>query len=323
MRLGREPVGFVQEPDLWLCYDRLICQQSTSGRQAAMLPTKGDSTMNSNTSTPVESGYAPVNGLRMYYEIHGERQDDNLPLMLLHGAFSSIEPDFAQMLPIFARTRRVIAVEQQAHGHTADIDRPLRTQHMADDTAALLRHLGIEQADIFAYSMGSDVAMKLAYDHPEMVRKMVVAGGIAYDLKGLHPGMMEGLDDMPPDALDGTPWKEAYDKVAPNPGDWPKFVAKKTDMDRNYQPWTPEQIRSFKTPMLIIVGDSDIVQPEHVVEMFRLLGGGVAGDLVGLPASQLAILPGTTHVTVMYKTDWVTSMTNEFLNAPMPEAKGR
>jgi hypothetical protein len=109
--------------------------------------------------------------------------------------------------------------------------------------------------------------------------------------------------------------------VAPNPEDWATLVAKKTEMDRHYQPWTPGQIQSFKAPMLIMVGDSDIVRPEHVVEMFRLVGGGVVGDLAGLPASQLAILPGTTHVTVMYQTGWVTSMTNEFLNAPVPEAQ--
>jgi pimeloyl-ACP methyl ester carboxylesterase len=271
-----------------------------------------------NASTLVESGYAPANGLKMYYEIHGARQGAGLPLVLLHGAFSSIEPDFAQMLPVFAKSRRVIAVEQQGHGHTADIDRPLRTEHMADDTVALLQHLGIQKADFFAYSMGSDVAMKIANRQPEMARKLVLAGGIAYNLEGLHPGMMEGLEDMPPDALDGTPWKEAYDRVAPNPADWATLVVKKGEMDRRYQPWTPEQIRSFKAPMLIMVGDSDIVRPEHVVEMFRLVGGGVVGDLVGLPASQLAILPGTTHVTLMYKTDWVTSMTDEFLNAPMP-----
>jgi pimeloyl-ACP methyl ester carboxylesterase len=251
----------------------------------------------------------------MYYEIHGASQGENPPLVLLHGAFSSIEPDFGQMLPIFARSRQVIAVEQQAHGHTADIERPLRTAHMAEDTIALLRHLGIEKIDIFAYSMGTDVAMKIAHQQPDLVRKMVLAGGTAYNLEGMHPGMMEGLEDMPPEALDGTPWKEAYDKVAPRPQDWARFVAKKNEMDRHYEPWTPEQVRAFKAPMLIMIGDSDIVRPEHVVEMFRLVGGGVMGDLVGLPASQLAILPGTTHVTLMYKVDWVTSMTTEFLDA--------
>jgi pimeloyl-ACP methyl ester carboxylesterase len=266
------------------------------------------------------SGYAPVNGLKMYYEIHGARQGDNLPLVLLHGAFSSVQPDFAQMLPIFARTRQVIAVEQQAHGHTADIDRPLRYEQMAEDTAALLKHLGIEKADLFGYSFGGETAMKVAYRYPEMVGKLVAAGGTSYNLEGLHPGM-EGQGDIPDNALDGTPWKDAYEKVAPDPKAWTKLVARINDLNRSYQPWTPEQIRSLKVPVLLMIGDSDIVRPEHVVDMFRLVGGGVAGDMVGLPASQLAILPGTTHVTLMYKPDWVTSMTNEFLNAPVPEAK--
>jgi pimeloyl-ACP methyl ester carboxylesterase len=261
---------------------------------------EGETTMSSsNPSTLVESGYAPVNGLEMYYEIHGASQGDEPPLVLLHGAFSSIEPDFAQMLPIFAKNRKIIAIEQQAHGHTADIDRPLRYELLAEDTYALLQHLGLEKVDFFAYSFGGNIAMLIAYHHPEMVRKMVLSGGTSYNNEGLHPGMMEGLEDLPPDALDGTPWKEAYDKVAPNPEDWPTLITKKGEMDRNYQEWTAEQIQSMKTPMLIIVGDSDIVRPEHAVEMFRLVGGGVIGDLVGLPASQLAILPGTTHVTLV------------------------
>jgi pimeloyl-ACP methyl ester carboxylesterase len=234
---------------------------------------------------------------------------------------STIEVDFGRVLPTLAETRQVIAIEQQAHGHTADIDRPLSYEQMADDTAALLQHLGIEQADFFGYSFGGEIAMKIAYHHPEMVRKLVLAGGTSYNEEGLHPGLMDNVGSILPEAFERTPWKEAYDKVAPRPEDWATLVAKKNDMDRHYQSWTPEQIQSFKAPMLIMVGDSDIVRPEHVVEMFRLVGGGVIGDLVGLPASPLAILPGTTHVTVVYKTDWVTSMTNEFLNAPMPEAK--
>ncbi len=275
-----------------------------------------------NASTLTQSGYAPVNGLQMYYEIHGAPREGRLPLVLLHGAFSSIQPDFALMLPIFARTRQVIAIEQQAHGHTADIDRPLRPDSMADDTVALLRHLGVAQADFFGYSMGSDLVMRVAARHPDLTRKLVLAGGTSYSLDGLHPGMMEGMDEMTADALNGTPWKEAYDRVAPNPSDWATLFAKKNEMDRHYQSWTPDQVRAIAAPMLIIVGDSDIVQPEHVVDMFRLKGGGVIGDLVGVPASQLAILPGTTHVTVVYRADWVTSMTNEFLDAPSPPASG-
>lgn len=274
-----------------------------------------------NKSTLVESGYAPVNGLKMYYEIHGANQDDNLPLVLIHGAFSSIQPDFAGMLPIFTKTRKVIAVEQQGHGHTADIDRALSYEQMADDTVALLRHLGVQQADFCGYSFGGEIAMKIAYRHPEMARKVVAAGGTSYNLDGLHPGLAGGWDDMPADALDGTPWKDAYEKVAPNPGNWPKLIAKHGQLNRDYQGWTPEQVQAIKAPVLIIIGDSDIVRPEHVVDMFRLLGGGVAGDMVGLPASQLAILPGTTHVGVVHRVEWVTSMTNDFLNAPMPEPK--
>jgi pimeloyl-ACP methyl ester carboxylesterase len=285
---------------------------------------EGETTMMAtNTSTLVESGYAPVNGLNMYYEIHGERQGDDLPLVLLHGAFSSIEPDFGLMLPIWAKSRQLIAVEQQGHGHTADIDRPLRYDQMAEDTVALLQHLGIEKADFFGYSFGSEVALKIAYHHPEIVRKVVAAGGVSYNLEGLHPeaAAAEGESELPPDALDGTPWKEAYEKVAPNPENWPQLIARINDLNASYQPWTEEQVRSIKAPLLLMVGDSDIVRPEHVVEMFRLVGGGVPGDLVGVPASQLAILPGTTHVTLMYKPEWVTSMTNEFLNAPMPDAQ--
>lgn len=294
--------------------------QLIEGQNQVEISTEGDNVM-SSAPTLVESGYAPVNGLQMYYEIHGASQGDNLPLVLLHGAFSSIQPDFAQMIPIFAKTRKVIAVEQQAHGHTADIDRPIRYETMADDTAALLQHLGIEKADFFGYSYGGEIAMRLAQRHPETARKLVVAGGTSYNTDGLHPGLMENLEELPPDALDGTPWKEAYDKVAPRPEDWPTLIVKKSDLDRHYNSWTPEELQAVKAPMLLIAGDSDIVRPEHVVEMFRLLGGGVIGDMVGLPASQLAILPGTTHVTVVYKTEWLTSMTNEFLNAPMPEGQ--
>jgi pimeloyl-ACP methyl ester carboxylesterase len=144
--------------------------------------------MNSeNAATLAESGYAPVNGLEMYYEIHGARRGADLPLVLLHGAFSSIEPDFGGMIPVFAKTRQVIAIEQQGHGHTADIERPLRQEHMADDTAALLRHIGVEKADFFGYSMGSDVALRVAYRNPGMARKLVLAGGTAYNLEGYTP----------------------------------------------------------------------------------------------------------------------------------------
>ncbi len=263
----------------------------------------------------LRTGYAPVNGLNMYYEIHGTGQ----PLVLLHGAFSAIGTSFGKLLPDLAKTRQVIAVELQAHGRTADIDRPLTIEQMAEDTAALLRHLGIERADLFGYSMGAGVALQIAIQHPDLVRKLVVAAA-TYTKNGLHPGLLAGLENLQLEHLAGTPWHEEYARIAPNPEDWSTLFEKKRHLDRELPDWPSETIQAIKAPTLIVIGDSDIVRPEHAVEMFRLLGGGVVGDLAGLPHSQLAVLPGTTHVTLVDRADWLFSMIAAFLDAPMPEA---
>jgi pimeloyl-ACP methyl ester carboxylesterase len=271
--------------------------------------------------TASETGHAPVNGLQMYYEIHGR---GGVPVLLLHGAFSNIETDFSQILPALAQSRQVIAVEQQAHGRTADIDRPLSYEQMADDTAALLQHLGVGPVDVVAYSFGSGVALNLAVNHPELVRKLVLIGGIAYHPDGLYSEVSAGGESMTAEqlagALTGTPWQEAYARLAPNPDDWLTLVEKKMALDAAWQGWSPEMIQSITAPTMIMIGDSDIVRPEHTVELFRLFGGGVPGDLTGLPRSWLAILPGTTHVTIVWEnTDRLVGMIEDFLAAPMPE----
>jgi pimeloyl-ACP methyl ester carboxylesterase len=260
--------------------------------------------------------YVEVNGLNMYYEIHGTGQ----PLVLLHGAFSAIGTSFGNVLPELAKTRQVIAFEMQAHGRTADIDRPLSMEQMAGDTVAALRQLGIEEADFFGYSMGAGIALQVAIRHPEVVRKLVLAS-VTYKGSGVHPGLMEGLAEMKPEMMFGSPWHEEYTRIAPSPEDFATLFAKKTQMDREIQDLPAEAIEAIKSPTLLIIGDSDIVRPEHAVEMFRLLGGGVVGDLAGLPNSQLAILPGTTHVTVVERADWLVSMIGEFLDAPVPDAE--
>jgi len=265
------------------------------------------------TTIDPQTGYASVNGLDMYYEVHGSGR----PLVLLHGALSTTSVDFGAVLPSLAKSRQVIAVEQQAHGHTADIDRPLTTKVMAADTAALLRQLGIEQADLFGYSMGSAIALQITVGHPELVRKLAVASA-AYTLDGLHPGLLEGLEQLTPEALAGTPFEQAYAREAPKPEDWPTLVAKVKVLNSQIPEWPADAIRSIAAPTLIIIGDSDIVRPEHAVEMFRLLGGGVIGDVAGLPRSQLAVLPGTTHITLVHRGDWLSSMIGEFLDAPVP-----
>jgi pimeloyl-ACP methyl ester carboxylesterase len=265
------------------------------------------------TTQTGESGYAPVNGLQMYYEVHNKAAGGR-PLVLLHGNLSTIGVDFGGIIPSLSRDRQVIGVEQQAHGHTADIDRPLTVDHWTDDTVALLRHLGVEQADVFGYSSGSGVAMQIALDHPELVGKLVLAS-TSYRNEGLHPELMANLEQVRPEHLAGSPFEQDYARVAPNPGDWPKLIEKINEMNASLPEWTADQVRSIAAPTLLILGDSDIVQPEHIVEMFRLLGGGVIGDLVGLPRSRLAILPGTTHVTLVQRTDWLASMVGEFLDA--------
>jgi pimeloyl-ACP methyl ester carboxylesterase len=267
--------------------------------------------------TDFKKGYASVNGLDMYYEIHGTGQ----PLVLIHGAFSAIGTSFGALLPELAKTRQVVAFELQAHGHTADIDRPLTLEGMADDVAGAIQQLGVGKADVFGYSMGAFVALQLVVRHPEVVRKLVLAS-VSFKLSGVHPGLMEGMGEMTPDMMFGSQWHEEYLKIAPHPEHFARLFAKKTEMDRNTRDLSPEDIRVIKSPTLIIIGDSDLIRPEHAVEMFRLLGGGVFGDTpAGLPDSQLAILPGTSHVSIANRTDLLIPMITSFLDAPMPQGR--
>jgi pimeloyl-ACP methyl ester carboxylesterase len=261
------------------------------------------------------SDHASVNGLDMYYEVHGAGP----PLVLLHGALMTIE-GFGELVPALAKTRQVIAIEQQAHGRTADIDRPLSYEQMADDTARLLKELEIEQADVFGYSMGGGIALQIAIRHPERVRKLVVAAA-NYRPDGYYPEVLEGIRNLKHEDFAGSPSQEAYAGVAPSPESWPALLAKIKDLDLWFEGWPREDIQSIAAPTLLIVGDADVVRPEHAVEMFRLLGGGVPGDLAGLPRARLAVLPGTTHVTLIDRADWLTPMVTEFLDAPMLNPK--
>jgi pimeloyl-ACP methyl ester carboxylesterase len=262
-----------------------------------------------------QSGYAPVNGLEMYYEIHGAGR----ALVLLHGALMTIE-GFGELLPALAETRRVIALEQQGHGRTADIDRPLSYEQMADDTAALLRHLEIEQADVFGYSMGGGIALQIAIRHPDLVRKLVIAAA-NYHPEGYYPEVLKAIQELKPEDFADSPWQEAYARVAPNPEAFPALLGRIKDLDLRFEGWPRAQIQAIEAPTMVIVADSDVVRPEHAVEMFRLLGGGVPADLVGLPRSELTVLPGTTHVTLVDRAAWLTPMVTEFLDGPMPKPK--
>jgi pimeloyl-ACP methyl ester carboxylesterase len=287
--------------------------QLASGTPAA---STGGSTL---TDAAVETGYAPVNGLDMYYEIHGA---GGVPLVVIHGAFGNTGM-FTELVPRLAETRQVIVMDQQAHGRTADIDRPLNVAQMADDTAALIAHLGLEQVDIFGYSMGGGIAFQLAVRHPELVRKLVIAS-VYTSPAGVYPEVIAGIETISPEVFAGSPMETFYKEIAPNPDDWPTLIEKIKGLGgaggvEDAYSVPPEAIAAIEAPVLYIIGDSDIVRPEHAVEVFRLLGGGVSGDNVGLPTSQLAILPGTSHVGVMFQTDALLGMIVPFLDAPLPE----
>jgi pimeloyl-ACP methyl ester carboxylesterase len=265
--------------------------------------------------TEARTGYAPVGELSMYYEIHGAGR----PLLLLHGAYMTIDM-MGGLLAGLAETRQVIAVEQQGHGRTADVDRPITYEQMADDTAGLARSLGIESADVLGYSMGGGVALQLAIRHPAVVRKLVVASaGFRWD--GMPAEALEAFDSITPELFSGSPVEAAYQRTAPNPGDFPKLVEKMTALDTTPFAWPEDDIRAIAAPTLIVLGDSDGVRLEHAVEFFKLRGGGVMGDLAGMPASQLAVLPGTSHFVppgsgLLDRADWLLAMVPPFLDAP-------
>jgi pimeloyl-ACP methyl ester carboxylesterase len=266
------------------------------------------------TPTDMQSGYAPVNGLQMYYEIHGS---GGVPIVLLQGSYMSTGAmEFLQSG--LAKTRQVIATDFQGHGRTADVDRPLTYEQMADDVAGLMEHLGIAQADVVGYSMGGATGLRLAIDRPELVRKLVALSA-HYRLDSIYPEVLAGIAEVTPEIMMGTPWyKEYYAPVAPRPEDFPILVAKLKELDATEFDWSQE-IDSIAAPTLLIYGDADVIQPEPMVDLFRLLGGGVPGDLTGLPKARLAILPGTTHVGIMNRADWLLPMIAEFLDEPMPE----
>ena len=268
-----------------------------------------------------QKGYASINGLNLYYEIHGSGE----PLIVLPGGFMTVEA-MGEIVPQLATTRRVIGVELQGHGHTADIDRPLSYEAMADDIAALIGHLGLSQADIFGYSLGGGVALQTAIRHPEVVRKLMLAS-TAFKRDGWYPEVLAGMAAISVETFAGTPIHETYLKTSPRPEAWPDFVAKMRNLLGKDYDWT-EGVAALKAPVLIIVGDADGLRLAHAVELFGLLGGGKAdGDLVGMSSAQLAMLPATTHVGwappyhgIMARTHLLLPIITEFLDVPMPEA---
>jgi pimeloyl-ACP methyl ester carboxylesterase len=267
----------------------LVVQGPVHAQDNAIVPNK------------VEGHYATVNGLKMYYEIHGTGK----PLVLLHGAFG-----WAGIYPALARNRQQLAIELQGHGHTADIDRPLTIEQMADDVAALLKHLKIERADVFGYSMGGNVALGLAIRHPEVVHRVAINGSHFGPIADAYePLFFKQFKSLPADFAPPV-LKDPYDKVAPDPKQWPMLVAKVKKMGLEWKGFSREQMKLIKAPLLITLGDRDGVKLEHAVEMFRLV-----------PNAKLAVFPGGDHFLLLTSPNTVLAPVAAFLDASTANAK--
>ena len=232
--------------------------------------------MSDKKNETFESGYAPVNGLKMYYEIHGT---GGMPLVLIHGGGSTIESSFSNILPLLAKNRKVIAVELQAHGRTSDRDSSESFQQDADDVAGLLQYLKINKADFFGFSNGGHTTMEIAMRHPAIVNKLVIASSF-YKRNGVIPGFFEGmehasLENMP------KPLQTAYLKVAADKNGLQVMFNRDKERMLRFKDWGDDDMRSIKAPTLLILGDHDVVTPEHAVEMSHII-----------PKAQLMILPG-------------------------------
>jgi pimeloyl-ACP methyl ester carboxylesterase len=256
------------------------------------------------------TGYAPVNGLKMYYEIHGSGE----PLVLLHGSFVTIPSNWTGWIDEFAKTRKVIVVEMQGHGRTADINRDFSYENLADDIAAMLDYLEIKQADLLGYSMGGGVAMLVAIRHPEKVRKVVSVSAVFR-----HDGWVkEALDAFPQltaDSFKGSPIESEYKKLSPTPDAFAAFVKRVIAMDLKPYDFGADRLRATNAPFLFIHGDADGVRLDHIAEMFRLKGDEIMGDMRPRSQSRLAVLPDTTHITLMEKSDAIIPIVNDFLDA--------
>lgn len=255
------------------------------------------------------TGYAPVSGLKMYYEVHGSGE----PVVLLHGGFMTITSNWVGWIGELSKTRKVIAVEMQGHGRTADIPREPNSENLADDVAALLKYLKISRADLIGYSMGGGVAMQVAVRHPDQVRRVVVISS-TFRRDGMTQEGLDAVSTLTPEVFKGSPLEAEYKRLSPTPDQFAKFVERMVAADSKESDLSADQLQSTTAPMFFIHGDADGIRLQHVAEMFRLKGGEIYGDLRPRSASRLAILPNTTHVTLMQRMDIIVPMVNDFLD---------
>src|SRR5262245_56372480 len=254
-----------------------------------------------------------INGMQMYYEVSGSGE----PLVVLHGAYMNI-PTMGAIIPQLAKTHRVYALELQGHGRTTDIDRPITYPNLANDLAAFMDSVGLKQADVFGYSMGAATGLQLAIRHPEKINRLVAAS-VGYDAQGWQPEFKAMIPQMTVETFPPM-LEQDYRKLAANPNGFRELARKLIALEREPMAWEAD-VRTLKTPVLIIAGDADVSTLEHNVAMFRLLGGGVMGDMgKPLPASRLAILPATSHTAVITQVNLLYPIIEQFLKGETPKS---
>jgi pimeloyl-ACP methyl ester carboxylesterase len=257
---------------------------------------------------PKASGYAPVNGIKVYYETFGEGK----PVILLHGAFMTIDMNWGELIPQLSKTHKVIAIEMQSHGHTPYSERKLSHATLANDVEKLMDYLKIDSADVVGYSFGGEVAYQFAIQSPKRLKKLVIISS-TYKSDGWQPAINDAFKDMKPELFDGSPLKAGYEAVAPDKTKWTKLVEQIIALAGEKFNLGDSSIAKISAPVLLIAGDNDGLDKVELVKTYKLLGGDVIGDFMGVPKSQLAIVPGQTHVTVMMATAVIAGYLDSFL----------
>lgn len=265
--------------------------------------------VNGQKTKPTESGYAPVNGIKVYYEVYGQ----GMPIVLLHGSFYTIDLNWSQLIPELSKHRKVIAIEMQGHGHSPYSDRELSITTLASDIEKVMDYLKIDSADVAGYSMGGSVAYQFAIQYPKRLRKLVIISS-TYKTDGWLPIVNTAFEDFKPEFFDNTPLKTAYDAVAPDTSKWTKFLKQMFDFAKVPFNCGDSNIAKITSPVLIISGDNDGLDKVELMKTYQLLGGGVSADLKPMPKSHLAIVPSQGHVSLMMQTETILSYLKEFLN---------
>ena len=254
------------------------------------------------------SGYAPVNGIKVYYEVYGEGR----PVVLLHGAFMTIEGNWGQLIPELSKTRKVIAIEMQGHGHTPFSDRKLAVSTLANDVKGVMDYLKIDSADIAGYSMGGSVAYQFAIQNPHRLRKLVIISS-TYKSSGWLPEIANAFKNMKPELFADSPMKAAYDAVAPDKSKWTKFIEQMIAFVGTPFNLGDSNISKISAPVLIISGDNDGLDKIELIKTYKLLGGAVSADMGTMPKSQLAVVPSQSHISLMMQTKTISGYLDVFL----------